>query len=123
MNKIKIELGEKVVVFPHRFGRKSTEDGTPLHYAAEITKIGRKYFTVTTLDEYKFEYIFYKDTLEEKNSHNYSSRVYSSLEDYLTEVANKKATKKLKNQYFDGWRLPTLTVDQVDRIIAILEEK
>lgn len=121
---IEIEVGERVCLVRCGInsGRQKTEDGYAHYRYGVITKVGRKFFFVTPEDSSR-EYKFFKEGLkEDRGGYCQDHFLYKTFEDYKSEVDASRALSKLKKDYFDTFNDLKLTLDQIERIRAIIEE-
>lgn len=122
MGKINIEVGQEVCLVQcgDNSGRRKDDDGYHKRERGVITKVGRKYFIVSTDHR---DTRFRNDNLMQDTNYSADYFIYPSFEDYKEEIDNKRATHKLKHDYFDTFSKITLTVDQCSRIEAIIKER
>ena len=124
-NNIKIEVGEEVCIVSRGFtsGRSKEYDDYARRRNGVITKVGRKFFYVTP-EGSNWELKFYIEGMrEDRGGYCIDNYLYKTFEDYKEEVDNRRATDKLKTDYFSTFTSTKLTVDQCERIIKIIEEK
>ena len=105
---MKITKGQEVFVVTHR--GTSRETITP----TTVTKVGKKYLYVGIREEQ-----FYLDTLYSTWSND---KVYLSLQDYEDEKEVKRLVAKIGNYMVAYHYNKPLTLEQLRRIMEIIEE-
>ncbi len=116
--KIKAKPGDTVYLSPTRDNARSV--GTDTIVTGAITKVGRKYITVTYREQgLRFD----KETLQQETDYSPDWELYFSEQDVIdARVAKELRVElwKFFSQPYDGPR--SLTRDQLERIMAIIGE-
>ena len=115
------KIGDEVII--RDYGSRTSEDNAR-NMTATVTKIGKKYVTVQTYwgGEYQFHNELNKTYyLKMKSVVSTENKLFKSEQDYLDWAESEELYKELRN-YF-GKFYTDLTIDQLRRIKAIIEEK
>lgn len=115
-----IKVGDKVCLVEcgNNSRRVKHEDGYCRRREGVISKIGRKYFCVTSgWVTAKFSI---QDGLEVHDS-CYTYKLYKTFDEYKTEVDGIRYFDEIRKDYFSGYGQKSLTKDQYEGIVSILE--
>ena len=108
----KIQVGQTIWL------RRASTHGTREPIEAVVETVGKKYFTLVDRPREKYDL----ETLKQVVDSNYKNVVYLSLQTILDEDEFAKLSDEVRKpfQYYGN---PKLTLDQLRRIKAILDEK
>lgn len=115
------KIGDEVII--RDYGSRISEDNAR-NITAVVTKIGKKYVIVQTSwgGEYQFHNELNKTYyLKMKSTVSTENKLFRSEQDYLDWVESESIYRELR-EYFNKF-YTDLTLDQLRRIKAIIEEK
>lgn len=112
-----IKVGDKVclVECDNNSRRVKHEDVYCRRREGVISKIGRKYFYVTS------GWVETKFSIEDGLNYYYRYKLYKTFGEYKTEVDGIRYFEKLRKDYFSGCGQKSLTKDQYEGIVSIME--
>jgi hypothetical protein len=114
MNKDKLSVGQKVYLKPIN---NAARGGNKEILEAEIVKVGRKYFELNRglIKKYSME------NLEQVTEYTPDYKLYFSKQDILDEYETNSLYSEIESK-FGAWAKKDLTLDQLRRIKAIINE-
>ena len=119
MNKREMKVGQKVYLEPSSV---KINRGAPPIVEGTIIRIGRKYYTVRTEHDIHSEYKFDIESLEQRSEYSPDYLFYFDKQELLDEKEIDLLRRKLSRFFEWSGQHKNLTLDQLRRINAILEE-
>jgi len=81
----------------------------------EVTKVGRKCFTVCTVGKYKFTTEYHLETWRQKTQFSENHRLYTSMQEWEEEKESSQIMQFLRER-FNGWNHSKIPLENLRKI-------